>query len=192
MSEPRKQRSGRLQLVLVAAVFLGPLLVAAWLYFQGDSWQPGRRTNHGALLQPIVSIRDELPGSPLHAHNADSWVLLYRYDGPCDEPCRDALYVGRQSRLMLGREMERLKRVFLHGASLPDTVFLGGEHPDLITTEDGSLNGLLDNKRPTDLPAGGYFLIDPLGNLVMYFRPDLDPADMVDDIKHLLRLSRIG
>jgi hypothetical protein len=27
---------------------------------------------------------------------------------------------------------------------------------------------------------------------VMYFRPDLDPADMVDDIKHLLRLSRIG
>jgi hypothetical protein len=43
-----------------------------------------------------------------------------------------------------------------------------------------------------DLPAGGYYLVDPLGNLVMYFRPDLDPSDMVDDIKHLLRLSRIG
>jgi len=192
MSEPRKQRSGRLQLVLVAAVFLGPLLFAAWLYFQGDSWQPSRRTNHGALLRPIVSIRDELPGSPLHAHNADSWVLLYTHDGPCGEACRDALYVSRQSRLMLGKEMERLKRVFLHGASVPDTVFFGGEHPDLITTEDSSLNGLLDNKRPTDLPAGGYFLIDPFGNLVMYFRPDLDPADMVADIKHLLRLSRIG
>jgi hypothetical protein len=27
---------------------------------------------------------------------------------------------------------------------------------------------------------------------VMYFRPDIDPADTVDDIKHLLRLSRIG
>jgi hypothetical protein len=52
--------------------------------------------------------------------------------------------------------------------------------------------GLLDNKRPAALPAGGYYLIDPLGNLVMYFRPDIDPADMVDDVKHLLRLSRIG
>ena len=48
------------------------------------------------------------------------------------------------------------------------------------------------NNKPTELPAGGYYLIDPLGNLVMYFRPDMNPSDMVDDIKRLLRLSRIG
>jgi len=93
---------------------------------------------------------------------------------------------------MLGKEMDRVRRVFLHGDSLPDTVFLTEEHPGLITIEDSSLSGLLNNKRPAELPAGGYFLIDPLGNLVMYFQPDLDPAKMVDDIKHLLRLSRIG
>jgi len=34
--------------------------------------------------------------------------------------------------------------------------------------------------------------MDPLGNLVMYFVPDVDPSDMVGDIKHLLKLSRIG
>jgi len=93
---------------------------------------------------------------------------------------------------MLGREMERLQRVFLRGDTAPDTVFIAKEHQGLIMAEDSRLTGLLINKRPADLPAGGYFLIDPLGNLVMYFRPDLDPADMVDDIKHLLRLSRIG
>ena len=93
---------------------------------------------------------------------------------------------------MLGKEMDRLQRVFLHGDTVPDTVFVAEEHEGLITTEDSNLAGLLDNKRPADLPAGGYFLIDPLGNLVMYFQPDIDPADMVDDIKHLLRLSRIG
>jgi hypothetical protein len=86
----------------------------------------------------------------------------------------------------------RVKRVFLHGDSPPDTVFLTEEHQGLITIEDSSLNGLLKKKRPTELPAGGYFLIDPLGNLVMYFRPDIEPSDMVDDIKRLLRLSRIG
>ena len=192
MSESPNRRSGRLQFLLIAAVFLGPLLVAAWLYFLGGSLQPAKRTNHGAVLQPIVNIGEELPGSPLHEYYVNSWLLLYEHAGTCDDPCRGALYTIRQSRLMLGKEMERLKRVFLHGASAPDTVFLGGEHPGLITTQDSSLSRLLNNKRPTDLPAGGYFLIDPLGNLVMYFRPDLEPADMVDDIKHLLRLSRIG
>jgi hypothetical protein len=185
-------RKGRLQLFLIAAVFLGPLLVAALLYFQGSPLQPSGRTNHGTLLEPIVDISDRLSDSPVADQYDNSWLLLYTSLRPCEERCRDALYTLRQSRLMLGKEMDRVQRVFLHGDTAPDTVFIAEEHKGLITTEDGSLAGFLDNKRPAELLAGGYFLIDPLGNLVMYFRPDIDPADMVDDIKHLLRLSRIG
>ena len=187
---PRK--SGRLPLLLIAAVFIGPLIVAAWLYSSGEALQPKGRSNHGALLEPIVSLGEALPESPVTEHYDAAWVLLYMNGAACDEPCRDALYAYRQARLMLGKEMERVRRVFLHGDTPPDTVFLAEEHPGLITIEDSGLASLLNNKRPADIPAGGYFLIDPLGNLVMYFRPDLDPADIVDDIKHLLRLSRIG
>lgn len=186
------QKKARLQFVLIACVFLGPLLVAAWLYFLGAPLQPAGRTNHGILLEPIINVSDELPESPLHGRRDGYWLLLYATTGACDERCREALYVLRQSRLMLGKEMERVKRVMLHGDSAPDTVFLAEERQGLIMLEDSNLNGLLNKKKPADLPAGGYFLIDPLGNLVMYFRPDLDPADMVDDIKHLLKLSRIG
>jgi hypothetical protein len=50
----------------------------------------------------------------------------------------------------------------------------------------------LEQKRPKEQRPGGCYLIDPLGNLVMYFPPDLDPKEMVGDIKHLLRLSHIG
>lgn len=191
MNEPGR-KSARLHLVLIAIVFFGPLFVAAWLYYGGHFAGTAGTTNHGALLQPIVSIREELPGSALHAHNAAHWVLLYASRGECGPDCRNALYTTRQSRTMLGKEMDRLVRVFLHGDSPPDTVFIAAEHQGLITIEDASLNGLLDNKRPPALPAGGFYLVDPLGNLVMYFRPDIDPSDMVDDIKHLLRLSRIG
>lgn len=187
---PRK--SGRLQLLLIAAVFIGPLIVAAWLYTGGEALQPEGRSNHGVLLEPIVSIADELPGSPVAEHYDNAWLLLYMNGAECEESCRDALYAYRQARLMLGKEMDRVRRVFLHGDTPPDTVFLAEEHPGLITIEDSGLASLLNNKRPADIPAGGYYLIDPLGNLVMYFRPDLDPANMVDDIKHLLRLSRIG
>ncbi len=186
------QRRSRLQLLFIALVFLGPLAVAAWLYYQGGSLAPAGRTNHGVLLEPIVNLAAEAPDSPIADHYAGAWVLVYSNTAGCNDSCRNALYKSRQARRMLGKEMNRVQRVFLHGESPPDTVFLAEEHPGLITTEDGRLNGLLENKRPADFPAGGYFLIDPLGNLVMYFRPDLDPADMVDDIKHLLRLSRIG
>jgi hypothetical protein len=192
MSDPARLRTGRLQLLLVAAVFLGPLLVAAWMYYGGGSVQPQGRTNHGALLEPIVNLAEALPDSAIHAHYQQSWVLLYAHDTICDAACQDALYKLRQSRLMLGKEMDRLTRVFLHGNTPPDTVFLAEEHAGLVTIEEGSLTRLLNNKKPADLPANGYYLVDPLGNLVMYFRPDLDPSEMVDDIKRLLKLSRIG
>ncbi len=192
MNQGSGQRKSRLQLLLVAVVFLGPLVVAAWLYNQGESHAPSGRTNNGALLEPFVNVSDHLSALVVAGQQGRSWLLIYANTASCDDPCRDALYSYRQARLMLGKEMDRVRRVFLHGDTLPDTVFLAEEHPGLITIEDSSLSGLLNNKRPAELPAGGYFLIDPHGNLVMYFQPDLDPAKMVDDIKHLLRLSRIG
>lgn len=188
----KNSAAGRTQFLLIALVFFGPLIIATWLYFGGAGFQPEGRTNHGELLQPVVDIGDVLPDSSIHGHNDGHWLLVYSNDGVCDETCEYALYTLRQSRLMLGKEMDRLVRVFLHGDSAPDTVFLADEHAGLVNLTDSGFNKLLQNKKPTGLPAGGYYLVDPLGNLVMYFRPDIDPSDMVEDIKRLLKLSRIG
>jgi cytochrome oxidase Cu insertion factor (SCO1/SenC/PrrC family) len=178
-------------MLLIASVFFGPLAVATWMYYSGGL-QPAGRTNHGALLEPIVNITDEIPESVLNKQGDGYWVLIYLDDEECETRCRDALYTIRQSRKMLGKEMDRLKRVFLHGDSSPDTVFLAAEHAGLITLRDHDLSLLLINKKPEALTAGGYFLVDPLGNLVMYFEPAVDPSDMVEDIKRLLKLSQIG
>lgn len=183
---------GRLQLLLLAAIFFGPLVLAAWLYLKGEGLQPEGRTNHGALLEPIVTLSDVLPESAIVEHNPAHWLLTYANAGVCDEACVAALYTTRQSRLMLGREMDRLKRVFLHAEIAPDKVFLADEHEDLIAASDAALIAVLEGERPESLAAGGFFLIDPLSNLVLYFPPDIDPGDMVDDIKRLLKLSRIG
>ena len=188
----KKDFAGRIQLFLIALVFFGPLILAAWMYFSGAGFQPDGRTNHGELLEPLVSIGEQLPSSAINAHISGQWLLIYANDGACSEACEYSLYVLRQSRLMLGREMDRLGRVFLHGNSVPDTVMLADEHKGLITLQDAEFAALLAKKRPAGLAAGGYYLVDPLGNLVMYFRPDIEPRDMVEDIEHLLELSRIG
>jgi len=187
-----KGKTARLQLLLIALVFLGPLVLATWLYFGGSALQPAGRTNHGELLQPLINIRDVLPESPIHEHNDGHWLLIYPNSAVCDAGCEFALYTLRQSRLMLGKEMGRLVRVFLYGESAPDTVYLADEHAGLITLSDSGFSTLLNNKRPSELTAGGYYLVDPLGNLVMYFPPDIEPGDMVADIKRLLKFSRIG
>ena len=190
MSE-KKTTWARVQMLLIAAVFFGPLVVATWMYYSG-ALQPEGRTNHGTLLEPIVNIVAALPESDVGKQGDGYWVLIYSNDGECAAACYDALYTIRQSRKMLGKEMDRLKRVFLHGESSPDTVFLAAEHAGLITLRDSDLSALLDTRRPVVQSAGGYFLMDPLGNLVMYFGNEIDPSDMVEDIKHLLKLSRIG
>ena len=184
-------KGGRLQLAIIAFVFFGPLILATWMYMSGRL-QPAGTTNHGALLTPVAALADEMPASPAVALADGQWLLLYVNESVCDEPCRDALYRQRQIRLMLGQEMDRVARVFLHGDAAPDRVFLDNEHQGLKTITDKGLASLLEERRPEGLQPGGIYLVDPLANLVMYFAPDLDPRDVVEDLKHLLELSRIG
>lgn len=192
MNRPSRPKRPSIQLALIALLFAGPLIVAFWLYYGAESLHPSGRTNHGVLLNPIIDL-DELASNPAWAEAArDHWVLLYLDTGACTGPCRGALHILRQSRLMLGRDMDRLVRVFLHGESPPDRVFIEEQHRGLVTFQDRALERELDRIRPPGLEAGGYYLVDPLGNLVMYFPPDIVPGDMVDDIEHLLELSRIG
>jgi cytochrome oxidase Cu insertion factor (SCO1/SenC/PrrC family) len=187
----KKTTWARVQMLLIASVFFGPLVIATVMYY-GGYFQPEGRTNHGALLEPIVNVTDELPGSEITAKGDGHWVLIYADASECKDACVNALYTIRQAHKLLGKESERLLRVFLHGESSADTVFLADEHAGLIALRDERLSALLNNKKPAELAAGGYFLMDPLGNLVMYFEPEIDPSDMVGDLKRLLKLSRIG
>lgn len=183
---------GRGKLLLVAAIFVGPLLLAAILYLGGYGASQGPGTNHGVLLEPISHLPDFVSEPDVAGIAGGGWLLVYINTGPCDEACREALYRLRQSRLMLANEMERVTRLFLHGEQGPDTVFLSEQHKGLKTIRSNGLGELMVSKRPAQYAGGGFYLIDPLGNLVMYFPPELNPRDMVEDLKHLLELSRIG
>ena len=89
--------------------------------------------------------------------------------------------------------MDRVQRVFVAEGGCCDARFLHDEHPDLIviraTPAAAPLLALL--------PDGGsaeprVYLIDPLGNLMMFYDADVKPKGMLEDIKRLLRLSSIG
>lgn len=191
-NKPDKKRSSRLQLLLITLIFVLPLLTATLMYYGGNAARPQARSNHGELLTPIVNVKELLGESDFTAAIGDHWALVYLHTDPCDDACVDALYKQRQTRLMLGNEMSRVVRVWLHGPEAPDSLMQSDKYARLIALHDPAASQvLIDSYRP-DRSSGGYYLIDPLGNLVMYFPTEIPPRDLVDDMKHLLKLSSIG
>jgi cytochrome oxidase Cu insertion factor (SCO1/SenC/PrrC family) len=119
------------------------------------------------------------------------WSLVYLARAECDDACRAALYNGRQMRLALGRLMDRVQRVYLYVGDPLGQAFLADEHPDLLVASAAGPEGRALLEALTGQPEG-YWLVDPLGNAMMRYPPDEPPRGMLEDIKRLLRLSRIG
>jgi hypothetical protein len=167
---------------LLAALFLLPLLLSFWMYY-GIGWQPAGRSNHGELFAPARPLPD---ASGL----TGKWSLVYVGDGRCDEPCRRALHVMRQTRLALNKDMTRVNRVFLVARECCDHVFLEREHVGLTVVETPAT--ALLNAFPNADRANALFVVDPLGNLVMRHDARANPKGLLEDLKKLLKLSHIG
>jgi hypothetical protein len=245
MSAGSRQSRARSALVLLAALFLVPL-VLAFLTYYGTSWRPAGRVNHGHLYTPArplpavalprISLEGASgataagagatgPGATLEVPPPDDgppgpgeertprpalrglWSLVYVGDGGCDAPCQEALYVMRQTRLGLGRDMTRLERVFLVAGGCCAREFLARVHPGLVVLDAGGaaaqplLHALTASDPPQGRPEGRLpgtaeahtlYIVDPLGNLVMSYDASADPHGLLEDLKKLLRLSHIG
>jgi len=123
------------------------------------------------------------------------WTFLYVQHGRCDDECRKHLYDTRQVRLALDREMGRVQRVFIADADCCDLAELKAAHPDLIAIRAGPADEPLLDLLPTASGAVNshrVYLIDPLGNLMMFYAPAVSSKGMLEDMKRLLRLSSIG
>ncbi len=195
MSQQGKSKRGNLQAWGLFLLFFGPLAVAVYLYYD-TGWRPGHTSNHGELIVPAVPLPEvELPlpggGRTDADFLRDHWSLVYVGRDGCAERCRDALYNGRQMRLALGRLMDRVERVYLYVGEPPAAGFVAAEHPDLLVA-DATGPEALPLLEALAGPAEGYWLIDPLGNAMMRYPADQAPRGMLEDLKRLLRLSRIG
>jgi hypothetical protein len=196
-------RRGRRQLLLLAALFFVPLVVAFWLYYGPSGWRPQGDASKGDLLdpaRPLVALAlaqaDRQPTDAQFLRG--KWSMVYVGDGLCDERCRQALYLTRQSRIALNKDMDRVQRVFLVTGRCCDLEFLAREHPDLIVARvDDDASAALLEPFPTydGIPladAGRVYLVDPLGNLLMSYAPTAPDKALLTDMKKLLRLSHIG
>ena len=97
----------------------------------------------------------------------------------------------RQVRLMQNKKMDRIERVWLiDDNKTPDndikedfkgTIFINAQESKLLKEIPAKIS-----------QRDHIYIIDPIGNLMMRFPKDIDPAKMAKDIKRLLKVSRIG
>jgi cytochrome oxidase Cu insertion factor (SCO1/SenC/PrrC family) len=203
-SSSAHDRRQRRILIGVALMFFAPLALSFYLYY-GRHWHPGGHVNAGELIDPARPLPTlALPlAAPASGGAVQSdpqflkgkWTFLYVQHGRCDDECLKALYDTRQVRLALDREMDRVQRVFVGDSECCDLKELLAAHPDLIAIRAGSADEPLLSllpQRPGALNSHRIYLIDPLGNLMMFYAGDARPKGMLEDMKRLLRLSSIG
>jgi cytochrome oxidase Cu insertion factor (SCO1/SenC/PrrC family) len=205
----RRQRgfvSSRQALVLLALLFLAPVCVAWLMHMSAEhGWRPGSTTNKGVLIQPPrpLKLPDGLvdaAGEPLNRRfPGRKWTLVYLGKTACEAVCREKLDALRQVRIALGENMRRVQRLFLAvgGADAAGLRQLTSDDPELLVARLSSaqadeLAPVFGAEGAPASGAGNIYLVDPLGNLMMYYRPDADPRDMIQDLQRLLKYSHIG
>ncbi len=100
------------------------------------------------------------------------WTVFYVGDGACDEDCHQALWVARQTRVSLNKDMPRIKRALFATANCCDRAFLDKEHQDLQVFDGGSSAAVGELLVPAATLATTAMTSSsptPLGNIVMRF-----------------------
>lgn len=204
--DPAHRRRSRIKLISIFAIFAVPLILAT-IYLQMVRMSGGSigDTSRGELINPAVPLTEftlsALQG-PDKEFTLDTvrglWTMLYVPAGNCEEACQRNLYHMRQVRLALNHRMDRVQRavVVQDATQVPDSIL--AEHKGLIaatgaTVPLGEFTAQVAQAQQGMNPMqDAIYLIDPFGNLMLRFPPDLAPESMLKDIKHLLKVSRIG
>lgn len=194
--DPAQQRKGRMIFLLLAIFFTVPLLVVvAMIKFD---WRPNGKS-YGQLIQPPVSIAHSTHWVSDHQQALptfwqDKWniVLIAR---ECDAGCMQRLYDLRQIYVSMYKDMVRVQRVLI--TQQADTTPIRARYPDLLIINGQAdqvteLGGLLSGGGQNTLDAHRVYFIDPLGNIMMQYGPEMEAKWIRKDLVKLLKASWAG
>lgn len=195
-----QQKRNRRLVLLIFAISIIPLIIA-WMFAKNPQWLSAKSNKGNLIIPPVATERNELTGydqfsadnlSQLDGH----WVMINVIpNNECAALCREAIHKTRQIRLMMNKDLTRIRRVvIISGAIDPASVAdIGQQDTRLLRAKPSA--SLLEKMRTitgNQIEDGMLLLMDPLGNLMMVYDPGFDPYDVKTDLGKLLRASQIG
>jgi hypothetical protein len=192
----RRTRGGRMKMLLVLAICAAPVIASYFTYYV---IRPEGRTNYSELIEPLKPIPADLPfadlkGAPVKAESLKGqWLLVVVSRGACDATCVNHLWLQRQLRETLGREKERVDKVWLiDDDAMPNQKTLDGV---TVNTTETTLRIPAAALAEWLQPAAGraledhIYIVDPMGNWMMRTPANPDPHKLKSDVEKLLRAS---
>ena len=196
----KRKLSPRMSLLIIAGMFIVPLALA-WLMYSGAiNYNPVNTRNLGELVQPPVpvpmgALRPAVPDSTPLDTLEEHWVVAYLLPANCDAGCLDDVTMLRQVHRASGKNQSRI-RVLLMGAEPgPSSQALLDVYPSFVlAARPGSAFGAGLSRVATDSGAPSersVYLLDPLGNIMLFYAAGFDANDLKKDLKRLLTWSKL-
>lgn len=187
--------SSRWKLLAIALVCSLPVLAAYFAYFVV---RPQGHASIGELISPVQEVgalqARTLQGQALALQTLKGqWLLVSVGKAACDADCAKRLYLQRQLRETLGKDKDRVDRVWLvrDDAAIPENLRAG--------LQDATVLRIGPEVIQSWLPVGeGHavedylFVVDPMGNTMMRLPAVFDgpqSAKARHDLDRLLKAS---
>lgn len=152
--------------------------------------------------QPVFRTFEEEIASlaPGAEYEIKPWLMVYVDGAACEDACKERIYYLQQLHIALGKNIQRVRRYYLNTDMQPfapelaelfreDYPSMGLAYTDKATLQQGLGSAGVN----LDLEGQAYvLLVDPVGNVMMYYTQDHTPEEIMTDLETLLRYSSLG
>lgn len=193
----------RILLIIIAALFTAPLLLAVLMRSSWWDFRPSELSNRGSLVQPPVAL-DTAALVPASTHGgvveARNWQVLLLVGETCTGPCLQALTGVRQVHLASGKHQDEVG-LWVVTRQAPSASVLSSIHEvysefRVMHDASASLSAALstiaqqaDNEEALQW-QGQALVLDAAAHIILRYRPGFDPGDLAEDLDRLLTWSK--
>jgi len=170
---------------MLLAMFILPIAFGTLFFYANPNYFSESTVNYGELVRPVIATEEgdiEIDGG---ASLQGVWTMVY-VSSRCDDVCEKAVVDMKTIRTLMNDDMRRIQRMIIIENNSTPTVNDETLIKAKITSEKltKSLKKYAEN---------AIYLIDPIGNIMLYYEPqNIDIRLVIKDLKRLFKYSRIG
>jgi len=170
---------------MLLAMFILPIAFGTLFFYANPNYFSESTVNYGELVRPVIATEEgdiEIDGG---ASLQGVWTMVY-VSSRCDDVCEKAVVDMKTIRTLMNDDMRRIQRMIIIENNSTPTV----NDETLIKAKITSEKLTKSLKKYTE---NVIYLIDPIGNIMLYYEPqNIDIRLVIKDLKRLFKYSRIG
>ena len=170
---------------VLLSIFILPIAIGTLFFYLNPTYFSQNTVNYGELIRPVITTEKTDIEFEDDVTLSGFWSLAYVSTG-CDSICEKAVADIKTIRTLINMDMRRIQRVLITE-----------DNTMLMSNDENLLLAKVTNEklaaRLAEFPENSIFLIDPIGNFMLYYNSkDINIKFVLKDLKRLLKYSRIG